>query len=172
MFEPKGFSKTIFKDRYAFTESESWKDACLRVSGQVAMAEVAEKVERYKKKFFDVLSNNLFCPGGRIWYNSGRPNPQLLNCFLLRNDLDSKEGWAGLMHDNIITSMSGGGCGQDFSDIRPRGAEINGHRGFCPGPIELMKGINAAAKMVRSGGGRRAANLFSLNSHQIAKHHT
>lgn len=165
MFKPTGFSEVIFRDRYAFTDTETWEEACNRVAGQMAMGESPEKVERYKQKFFDVLSNNFFCPGGRIWYNSGRPNPQLLNCFVLRNDLDSKEGWGGLLHDNVITSMTGGGCGQDFSDVRPKGTAIRGHRGVCPGPIELMRGVNAAARMVRAGGGRRAANMFSLNLH-------
>ena len=166
MFKPEGFSQNIFVDRYAFTEQEPWDGeggACMRVAKQMAVAETPDKFEKYKEKFYDILVNNYFVPGGRIWYNSGRPNPQLLNCFVLGNDLDSKEGWGRLIYENIVTSMSGGGCGQDFSAVRPRGAEIKGHRGVCPGPVELMKGENAAAKMVRAGGGRRAANMMSLD---------
>ena len=166
MFKPEGFSGKIFRDRYAFTEEESWdgeSGACMRVAKQMAIAEDPDKFEKYKNKFYDVLVDNYFVPGGRIWYNSGRPNPQLLNCFVLGNDLDSKEGWGRLIYENIVTSMSGGGCGQDFSSVRPKGAEIKGHRGICPGPVELMKGVNGAAKMVRAGGGRRAANMFSLD---------
>lgn len=163
MFEPKDFSLTIFKDRYAFTESEIWSEACTRVANQMAIAEASDKVEKYKEKFNNILVNNYFVPGGRIWYNSGRPNPQLLNCFVLNNDLDSKEGWGRLLNENVVTSMTGGGCGQDFSEVRPYGAEIKGHKGICPGPIALMKGVNGAAHMVRAGGGRRAANMFSLD---------
>lgn len=162
-FKPTGFSETIFKDRYAFTESETWDEACKRVAKQMAIAETSDKFEKYNKKFYDVLVSNEFVPGGRIWYNAGRPNPQLLNCFVLTKDLDSKEGWANLLRENVITSMTGGGCGQDYSDIRPNGSEIKGHRGVCPGPVALMKGVNAAAQMVRAGGGRRAANMFSLD---------
>lgn len=163
-FRPEGFSKQIFQDRYALTESESWEDACRRVARQMASAETAsDKIEKYQDKFYDILVNNMFVPGGRIWYNSGRPNPQLLNCFVLGNDLDSKEGWGQLSYENIVTSMTGGGCGQDFSEIRPRGAPISGHRGTCPGPVEAMRLINAGAKSVRAGGGRRAANMFSLD---------
>lgn len=162
-FKPEGFSESIFKSRYAFTESETWDEACKRVATQMAAPEKAEKVNKYQEKFYDVLVKNMFVPGGRIWYNSGRPNPQLLNCFVLTNNLDSKEGWGRLLYENVVTSMTGGGCGQDFSAIRPNGAEINGHRGSCPGPVSLMKGINAGAHMVRSGGGRRSANMFSLD---------
>lgn len=163
MFKPTGFSETIFRDRYAFTEDETWEAACARVAKQMAIAEKSDKVERYEAKFNEILVNNYFVPGGRIWYNSGRPNPQLLNCFVLTDNLDSKEGWGRLQYENTVTSMTGGGCGQDFSDIRPSGADIKGHRGVCPGPLALMRGINAGAEMVRAGGGRRAANMFSLD---------
>lgn len=163
MFKPTGFSETIFRDRYAFTEAETWEDACARVAKQMAIAEKSDKVEKYEAKFNEILVNNYFVPGGRIWYNSGRPNPQLLNCFVLNDQLDSKEGWGRLLYENVVTAMTGGGCGQDFSEIRPNGAEINGHRGVCPGPLGLMRGVNAGSHMVRAGGGRRAANMFSLD---------
>lgn len=163
MFKPTGFSETIFKNRYAFTSEETWEQACTRIAKQMAMAEKPDKVEKYQKVFNDILVNNFFVPGGRIWYNSGRPNPQLLNCFVLTDQLDSKEGWGRLLYENVITSMTGGGCGQDFSEIRPDGAEINGHKGVCPGPLGLMRGVNASAHMVRAGGGRRSANMFSLD---------
>lgn len=80
-FRPEGFSETIFKDRYSFTPEESWEQACLRVARQMALAESPEKQLTYQEKFNDILVNNEFVPGGRIWYNSGRTNPQMLNCF-------------------------------------------------------------------------------------------
>ena len=163
-FKPEGFSNEIFKARYAFTETETWEEACERVARQMAMAESPENVEKYKNKFKDVLENNLFVPGGRIWYNSGRPEPQLLNCFVLGHDLDSKEGWGMISKEMIITSMTGGGCGIDFSEVRPNGAEINKHRGTCPGPISLMRLINNNGDPVKSGGHRRVALMFSLDS--------
>ena len=163
-FVPEGFSNEIFKSRYAFTENESWEEACERVSRQMAMAEAPENVEKYKNKFKEALENNLFVPGGRIWYNSGRPDPQLLNCFVLGNDLDSKEGWGNVSKEMIITSMTGGGCGIDYSEIRPKDSAINSHRGTCPGPISAMKLVNNNGEPVRSGGHRRVALMFSLDS--------
>ena len=90
-FSPTGFSETIFKERYAFTPEENWGEACLRVAKQMSLAEYPEKMKIYEDKFNDILVKNLFVPGGRIWYNSGRNNPQLLNCFVLNDNLDSKE---------------------------------------------------------------------------------
>lgn len=163
MFKPEGFSEKIFKDRYAFTEDEIWPEACARVARQVALAETPEKQKTYETKFYDVLVNNSFIPGGRILYNSGRSNPQLLNCFVLSSDLDSKEGWANLAKEMIISSMSGGGNGIDFSDVRPSGAPIAGHRGHSPGPVSLMRLINGCAPPIRAGGMRRVALMFSLD---------
>lgn len=162
-YKPEGFSETIFKERYAFVQDETWEEACLRVSRQNVVAEKPEKVKQYEQKFYDVLVRNLFVPGGRIWYNSGRNNPQLLNCFLLNDQLDSKEGWGNIAKEMIVTSMTGGGCGIDFSDVRPNGAEISSQKGACPGPVELMELVNNCGHPVRAGGARRVALMFSLD---------
>jgi ribonucleoside-diphosphate reductase alpha chain len=163
MFEPTGFSLEIFRARYAFTEEETWLEACTRVAQQAAIAELPEKQKVYLEKFYDALKDNLFVPGGRIWANAGRPNAALLNCFVLSPEKDSAEGWAQSAYNMIVTSMRGGGCGDDFSDVRPRGASIAGQRGAAPGAVELMRLINACAEPVRNGGQRRVALMFSLD---------
>lgn len=163
VFKPSGFSETIFRERYAFTPEETWEEACNRVANQMAKAEVPEKQKHYEKKFQDILQKNYFVPGGRIWYNSGRNNPQLLNCFVLSNELDSKEGWGNIAKEMIVTSMTGGGCGIDFTDVRPKGSPIFGQKGECPGPVSLMELIDNCAEPVKSGGQRRVALMFSLD---------
>lgn len=162
-FTPTGFSDKIFHDRYAFTDEETWAEACERVARQMAVAETPAKQKMYVEKFYDILSSNKFVPGGRIWYNSGRTNPQLLNCFVLDPDKDSKEGWGKSAYNMIVTSMTGGGCGDDFSDVRPRGATIAGQRGCAPGAVELMRLIDGCAQPIRNGGQRRVALMFSLD---------
>jgi ribonucleotide reductase alpha subunit len=110
LFTPTGFSHTIFKGRYALTPDETWQEFCLRVARQSALAEKPEKMQSYEAKFLKILESNRFVPGGRICRNSGRTDPQLLNCFVLSNELDSKEGWGNITREMIITSMTGGGC--------------------------------------------------------------
>ena len=162
-FVPTGFSHTIFKDRYAFTENETWEEACMRVAQQMASAELPDKQKLYQQKFNEILSANMFVPGGRIWYNSGRLNPQLLNCFVLDPNKDSREGWGKTASNMIVTSMTGGGCGDDFSDVRPRGATIQGQKGVAPGAVELMRLVDRCADPIRAGGQRRVALMFSLD---------
>ena len=162
-FNPTGLSERIFKNRYAFTDQETWEECRKRVATQMALAETPDKQKIYQEKFNEILLNNLFVPGGRILYNSGRNNAQLLNCFVLGSELDSKEGWGTLAYESIITSMTGGGCGTDFSDVRPRGSVINGQRGDAPGSVELMKLDDGTSKPIRAGGQRRVAKMFSLD---------
>lgn len=162
MFTPTGFSADIHTQRYAFTKEETWVQSGRRLARQMAAAESPDKQSIYEEKFYEILVDNLFVPGGRIWYNSGRLNPQLLNCFVLTNELDSKQGWGNIAREMIITSMTGGGCGIDFSDVRPNGATV-GSGGICPGPVSTMRLIDACAKPVKSGGGRRVALMFSLD---------
>lgn len=161
-FEPEGFSDEIFQLRYAFLPDESWFEACHRVARQVAVAEVPAK-RYYQDQFESILKKNLFCPGGRIWAGSGKTKPSLINCFVINDELDSKEGWGRCASEMIIATMAGGGVGIDFSDVRPAGSSIAGNGGVCPGPVALMNLIDGCAEPVRSGGQRRAALMFSLD---------
>jgi ribonucleoside-diphosphate reductase alpha chain len=163
MFEPTGFSLDIFKARYAFTEAETWCEFAMRVAQQAANAELPSKQSVWRDKFALAVESNKFVPGGRICANAGRLNASMLNCFVLNPDKDSSEGWGQSAYDMIVTSMRGGGCGDDFSAIRPRGASIAGQRGMAPGAVELMRLIDACAKPVRNGGQRRVALMFSLD---------
>jgi ribonucleoside-diphosphate reductase alpha chain len=161
-FQPTGYSNEIFKLRYALTENETWEQCCNRVASQMALAEKAEKQEIYRDKFYNLLSENLFVPGGRILRNSGRRTPNLLNCFVLGNELDSREGWGNVSKELIITTMASGGCGIDASDVRPKDALVGDGGGTCPGPLSLFDLLDGNAEPVRSGGDRRAALMFSL----------
>lgn len=161
-YTPSGVAGTIFQDRYAIHPTETFTEASERVARHMAQAEHGEKIGVWKEKFQDVLSKNLFFPGGRIWYGSGRPKGQLLNCFVIPTG-DSREGWGKTVSDMIVISGTGGGVGVNASPVRPRGSPINGAGGEATGAVSLMSIVNAAAEVIKSGGGRRAALMFALN---------
>lgn len=162
MLEQTGFSTRIHNERYAANHEESWPDGCRRLSRIISSAEVNGKVKEYEDLFYDELVQNLFMPGGRIWYGAGRPKGQLLNCFVIPTE-DSREGWGKTVSDSIIISGTGGGIGCNLSPIRPRGTEIRGHSGKATGAVSLMQIINAAGEVIRAGGGRRTALMLCLN---------
>ena len=160
MYEPTGFAQTIFAQRYAINDTETYAEACERVAKHIAVAENGN-AEKWAKRFTEVMANNKFIPGGRIWYGSGRMKGQLLNCFVVPTE-DSREGWGKTVSDMLIISGTGGGVGINFSPIRPRGTPIRGTGGESTGAVSLMEVINETGEVIKAGGGRRTALMQCL----------
>ena len=160
MYEPQGFAKTIFTQRYAINEQETFSEACQRVANHIAVAENGNR-ERWSERFYEVMVDNRFIPGGRIWYGSGRMKGQLLNCFVVPAE-DSREGWGKTVSDMLIISGTGGGVGINFSPLRPRGTPIRGTGGESTGSVSLMEIINETGEVIKAGGGRRTALMQCL----------
>jgi ribonucleoside-diphosphate reductase alpha chain len=160
-FEPAGLGASIFRDRYARGEEETWKEACRRVAHHVATAEDNGKVKKYEDRFYDQLITNRFNPGGRIWYGSGRPKAQLLNCFVVPAG-DSRESWGKTASDVIIISGLMGGVGVNLSPIRGRGSVIKGTGGVATGSVSYGQLLNGVGNVIVGGGGRRMAMMLAL----------
>lgn len=152
----------VFQRSYAIDENETWTSASFRVAEHVAAAEEGENRKKWQLRFFDQIMSNKFMPGGRIWYGSGRPKAQLLNCFVVPVG-DSREGWGDYLKESIIISGTGGGLGANFSSVRPRGTEIKGTGGHATGPVSLMRMDNGVGNELVAGGGRRMAKMSCLN---------
>jgi len=162
VYNPMGLARTIFDERYTIKEGEIWSEASWRVSNHVASAEDHNHRIAIAAEFYDVISKNLFMPGGRIWYGAGRPRAQLLNCFVIPTG-DSREGWGKTISDVIVISGMGGGVGINVSPVRPRGAAIKGTGGISTGSVSLMQMINNVGDVIVGGGGRRMALMLDLN---------
>ncbi len=161
-YEPTGLGKTIFKERYTIHPEESWDNASHRLAQHVAKAEESDKAQKVEEEFYEEIVTNRFMPGGRIWYGSGRPRAQLLNCFVIPTN-DSREGWGKTLSDTLIVSGMGGGVGTNYSSIRPRGSAIHGTGGVATGAVSLMNMINGMGDELVAGGGRRLALMMDLN---------
>lgn len=162
MFNPTGLGRTIFRERYALHEDETWTEACRRVARWAASCEARDKIAEVEEAFFHILSEGLFMPGGRIWYAAGRPFAQGLNCFVLPVS-DSREGIGTLFHDTMVVSGTGGGIGVNFSSLRGRGAPIHGMGGSSTGAVSFMKAQDAIGEQIIAGGSRRTALMQCLN---------
>lgn len=160
-FEPRGLGLTIFKDRYARSPEETWQEACKRVAEHVAQAEDNGKVKKYGERFYEQLVSGRFNPGGRIWYGSGRPKAQLLNCFVVPSG-DSREAWGKTVSDTIVISGLMGGVGINLSPIRYRGAAIKGTGGVATGSVSFGQLVDGVGNVIVGGGGRRMALMLAL----------
>jgi ribonucleoside-diphosphate reductase alpha chain len=97
-----------------------------------------------------------FSPGGRIWYAAGKPKPQYANCMLF-DVADSREGWAKALHQNTMALTGGAGVGNEVSQVRHRGAYINGLGGTASGTLSVVSMINEVARHIMQGNTRRSA---------------
>ncbi len=161
-YQPEGLAEVIFQQRYAIAGSETWDQATHRVAQHVASAEHNGNRVKWTERFHHALRDNLFIPGGRIFYGSGRPKGQLLNCFVVPTD-DSREGWGKTVSDMLVISGTGGGVGINFSPIRPRGTPIQGTGGEATGAVSLMEVIDQVGEVIKAGGGRRTALMLCLD---------
>lgn len=158
------FADTIMKQKYSHVmeggQLEEWHNIAYRVPKHVMKAVHAPKslVERLQH----LIALRKFIPGGRYLSATGRLFHQVNNCFLFRAE-DSREGWADLMHKGILSLMTGGGIGADYSEVRAEGKLIRKTGGFSTGPLALMQMVNEAGRFIMQGGSRRSAIWAGLN---------
>lgn len=160
-FQLDDLGKEVFERSYAYDENETWEMASLRVADHVAAAENGDR-QKWFSRFAREIVTNRFMPGGRIWYGSGRPKAQLLNCFVIPTG-DSREAWGETLKQSLIISGTGGGVGINFSPIRPNGSPVKGTGGHATGPVSLMRMDNGVGQELVAGGNRRMAKMSCLN---------
>jgi ribonucleoside-diphosphate reductase alpha chain len=153
-------AESIAKKRY-FKEGEDWEGLANRVSDAVSAPEVNNK-DMYRQAFGEMIYDMDFLPAGRILRNAGKTKGSLFNCYHLPVG-DSREEIGQCLKDSLILWGEGGGVGYNFSTLRQKGAPIRGVGGTSSGLVSFITATNALADTVKSGGGRRAAALASVD---------
>ncbi len=153
-------SETIFKNRYAMHEDETWQELAIRVGK--GGAQVETDVNKWTEEFSSDIYNMLFLPGGRILRNVGRPRGTLFNCYVEPLEDSMRQIGQFQMNCGILWS-EGGGVGCNASFLRPENAPIIQKGGESSGPISFLKWANAGANTIKVGGNRRAAGLAMMN---------
>src|ERR1700675_15616 len=98
-----------------------------------------------------------------VWFNVGcQPKPQCSACFI-NSVQDSMESIMGLTRTEGMLFKWGSGTGTNFSTLRGSKEPLSGG-GIASGPVSFMKGFDAFAGVIKSGGKtRRAAKMVILN---------
>jgi ribonucleoside-diphosphate reductase alpha chain len=99
-----------------------------------------------------------------VWFNCGvEAKPQCSACFI--NSVgDTMEGILSLAKTEGLLFKWGSGTGTNFSSLRSSKEHIQGG-GTASGPVSFMKGFDAFAGVIKSGGRtRRAAKMVILNA--------
>ncbi|HEY1815053.1 MAG TPA: vitamin B12-dependent ribonucleotide reductase [Kofleriaceae bacterium] len=98
-----------------------------------------------------------------VWFNVGvEPHPQCSACFINSVD-DSMSSILGLAKTEGMLFKYGSGTGSNLSSLRSSREFLNGG-GTASGPVSFMRGFDAFAGAIKSGGKtRRAAKMVILN---------
>jgi ribonucleoside-diphosphate reductase alpha chain len=100
--------------------------------------------------------------GGVVHEATGYFNPQCSACFINSIE-DSMEGIMRLATTEAMLFKFGSGTGTNFSPLRSSKEGVSGG-GTASGPLSFMKGLDAFAGVIKSGGKtRRAAKMAILN---------
>ncbi len=138
---------------------EDWRGLSTRVINHVCHKET----DYFKRKVFNLIYHTKFLPNSPCLVNSGTKVGGLLACFVTRSPEDS---WVG-MCENVANfghiARRGGGCGVDFSLIRPEGSPVFGstHAKAC-GPIQHLRVVSEAMSSITQAGFRGMANMGVL----------
>lgn len=116
-------------------------------------------------KLFDALSNNRFLPAGRIQAALGATEREVspFNCSVSQRIDDSMDSIMAALSNAAKILRLGTGIGYNFSNLRPKGAEIKKLKTESSGPLSFMKIFDIMASTIASSGHRRGAQMGIMN---------
>ena len=110
-----------------------------------------------------LLLHQYFSFNSPVWFNVGTASPQQVSaCFILSVD-DSMESILNWYREEGFIFKGGSGAGLNLSRIRSS-KELLSSGGTASGPVSFMRGADASAGTIKSGGAtRRAAKMVVLD---------
>ena len=111
-----------------------------------------------------MLLNQIFAFNSPVWFNVGTKSPQQVSaCFILSVD-DSMDSILNWYREEGLIFKGGSGAGLNLSRIRSSKELLKNSGGSASGPVSFMRGADASAGTIKSGGAtRRAAKMVVLD---------
>ena len=123
----------------------------------------AKDAEIFEHELTYALIHQIFAFNSPVWFNVGTSSPQQVSaCFILAVDdtMDSILDW---YKEEGLIFKGGSGAGVNLSRIRSS-KELLTSGGTASGPVSFMRGADASAGTIKSGGAtRRAAKMVVLD---------
>jgi ribonucleoside-diphosphate reductase alpha chain len=119
--------------------------------------------DAFKDELTHLLIEQKMAFNSPVWFNVGvQAKPQCSACFI-NSVHDNMESIMGLTRTEGMLFKWGSGTGTNFSELRGSKETLSGG-GIASGPVSFMKGFDAFAGVIKSGGKtRRAAKMVILN---------
>jgi ribonucleoside-diphosphate reductase alpha chain len=155
-------SRRVWKAKYRYQEEGTIADSWRRIARALAAVETKDQAA-WEQRFFGILQDFKFLPGGRIQAGAGTEhNVTLFNCFVMGSIEDSITGIFAALQEGAITMQQGGGIGYDFSTLRPQGTRAKTVGTIASGPVSFMHVWDAMCGTILSTGARRGAMMATL----------
>ncbi len=121
-------------------------------------------LEAFHAELCAILVNQVASFNSPVWFNLGaEAHPQVSACFINSVD-DTMTSILTLAKTEGMLFKYGSGTGSNLSSIRSSTERLGGG-GTASGPVSFMKGFDAFAGVIKSGGTtRRAAKMVILNA--------
>ncbi|SEU41920.1 vitamin B12-dependent ribonucleotide reductase [Nonomuraea wenchangensis] len=122
-----------------------------------------EDAEIFDHELKHALAHQVFAFNSPVWFNVGTQSPQQVSaCFILSVD-DTMESILEWYKEEGVIFKGGSGSGVNLSRIRSS-KELLSSGGTASGPVSFMRGADASAGTIKSGGAtRRAAKMVVLD---------
>ena len=122
-----------------------------------------EDAEIFEHELTYALLHQIFSFNSPVWFNVGTNQPQQVSaCFILSVE-DSMESILNWYKEEGMIFKGGSGAGLNLSRIRSS-RELLSSGGNASGPVSFMRGADASAGTIKSGGAtRRAAKMVVLD---------
>ncbi|MGB2840116.1 MAG: vitamin B12-dependent ribonucleotide reductase [Actinomycetes bacterium] len=122
-----------------------------------------QDAEIFEHELTYALLHQVFSFNSPVWFNVGTPAPQQVSaCFILAVD-DSMSSILNWYREEGMIFKGGSGAGLNLSRIRSS-KELLSSGGTASGPVSFMRGADASAGTIKSGGAtRRAAKMVVLD---------
>ncbi|MBI2485192.1 vitamin B12-dependent ribonucleotide reductase [Candidatus Uhrbacteria bacterium] len=126
--------------------------------------QTARDADIFQAELTYILINQMAAFNSPVWFNVGiAPQPQCSACFI-NSVQDDMRSILGLAMTEGMLFKGGSGTGSNLSKLRSSKEYLNGSNGKSSGPVSFMKGLDAFAGVIKSGGKtRRAAKMVILN---------
>jgi ribonucleoside-diphosphate reductase alpha chain len=122
-----------------------------------------EDAEIFDHELKHALVHQIFSFNSPVWFNVGTQSPQQVSaCFILAVD-DTMDAILDWYREEGLIFKGGSGAGVNLSKIRSS-KELLSSGGTASGPVSFMRGADASAGTIKSGGAtRRAAKMVVLD---------
>jgi ribonucleoside-diphosphate reductase alpha chain len=122
-----------------------------------------EDAEIFDHELTYALAHQIFAFNSPVWFNVGTSSPQQVSaCFILAVD-DTMDAILNWYREEGLIFKGGSGSGVNLSKIRSS-KELLSSGGTASGPVSFMRGADASAGTIKSGGAtRRAAKMVVLD---------